>query len=267
MNQVSSLGTRMKEYEELTRVVLPKQYYTILRLDGRAFHTYLSKAVKPFDMDFVEDMAWLTRKLCAEISGTTLAYTQSDEISILIQNLKPETEPWFRGQVQKMVSVAAAAASGYMSVRRLDRDHIEEHRPVMFDARVFNLPSLAEVNNYFMWRQQDTKRNAVSMAAHAAFSHRSLQGKNTPQMITMLADRGIDFYEYPLTVRQGILTYREYGERETTYFDKREQTLKSALTTRSWWESIPAPEFSERVDSYIPRNVPLSLTELDVPVI
>jgi len=35
-----ALGDRMKRYEAATGYVLPKRTYTILRVDGRAFHSW-----------------------------------------------------------------------------------------------------------------------------------------------------------------------------------------------------------------------------------
>lgn len=36
-----SLGDRMKaQYEDRTRVILPRRTYTLVRVDGKAFHTF-----------------------------------------------------------------------------------------------------------------------------------------------------------------------------------------------------------------------------------
>src|SRR5690606_35013083 len=70
MSDSTALGDRMKGYEQAHRAVLPRRTYTLLRLDGRAFHTYLRGADKPFDMPFITDMAAVSEALCEEISGT-----------------------------------------------------------------------------------------------------------------------------------------------------------------------------------------------------
>lgn len=38
-----TLGDRIKsQYEDRTRIALPRRTYTIIRVDGKAFHTFLS---------------------------------------------------------------------------------------------------------------------------------------------------------------------------------------------------------------------------------
>jgi len=40
-----ALGNRMKAYEAESRTSMPQRRYTIVRLDGKAFHTYTKGAV------------------------------------------------------------------------------------------------------------------------------------------------------------------------------------------------------------------------------
>jgi tRNA(His) 5'-end guanylyltransferase len=261
----TSLGDRMKLYEAETRIVIQPHAYTILRLDGRAFHTYLRNAEKPFDHVFIEDMAWLTQRLCKEVSGTTLAYTQSDEISMLIQNLREETESWFGGKLQKLVSVTAATAASLLTARRWDIDRVlaGDFKPIAFDCRVFSLPTLDEVNNYFMWRQRDAIRNSIQMAAQAQFSHKALQNLNSQQLIEKLrSEAGIEWDAYPLEARQGVLTTKVYGEKPVSYHDRRLGKDVETTAMRSWWTYEAAPLFTPDYGSYILRNVPVSLGEM-----
>ena len=51
------LGDRMKgQYEDRTRVLLPRRTYTIIRVDGKAFHTLTRGCQKPFDRSLMETM-------------------------------------------------------------------------------------------------------------------------------------------------------------------------------------------------------------------
>ena len=45
----SELAKRMKKYEAVSKNVLMKKAPVILRLDGRAFHTFTRNFVKPFN--------------------------------------------------------------------------------------------------------------------------------------------------------------------------------------------------------------------------
>ena len=80
-----SLGDRMKQnYEHRFRYGLVRRMPAIIRLDGKAFHTFTRGLERPFDGRFALVM-WDTAKyLCANIQGAKCAYVQSDEISILL---------------------------------------------------------------------------------------------------------------------------------------------------------------------------------------
>lgn len=44
-----ALGDRMKAYENISRTYLPRRIPVIIRLDGKAFHTFTRGLEKPFD--------------------------------------------------------------------------------------------------------------------------------------------------------------------------------------------------------------------------
>jgi len=118
----TSLGDRMKEYEYSFRYTLPRRTYTIIRIDGKAFHTYTKELRKPFDEGLIKDMNNTAIYLCEQIMGAKFAYVQSDEISILITDFDAlETQPWFKNNIQKMVSVAASMATAKFNQLRLFR--------------------------------------------------------------------------------------------------------------------------------------------------
>jgi tRNA(His) guanylyltransferase len=233
------LGNRMKAHEIVTRTVLPRRTYTIIRADGRAFHTYLRGAEKPFDPGFVSDMDHVTKVLCEQVSGTVLGYTQSDEISLLLTDFtSPGSQPWFGGEVQKMVSTAAAIATASLCERR-------PGRPATFDARVFTISDPAEVANYFIWRQRDAVRNSIAMAAQAHFPHQRLQGVNTGQMQELLwAERGVNWNDYPAGVKRGRVAVRKSGERDVTFTRRDTGEEQTTTALRTWWELADAPHFT-----------------------
>ena len=79
------LGVRMKDhYEKRVQTSLPRRTHTIIRIDGKAFHTYTRGLERPYDKRLMDDMAETARFLCQEIQGARIAYTQSDEISLLL---------------------------------------------------------------------------------------------------------------------------------------------------------------------------------------
>jgi tRNA(His) 5'-end guanylyltransferase len=178
------IGERMKEnYENRYRIKLTRRTPVIIRLDGKAFHSL--KLEKPFDPYFGNTMQETAIFLCANIQGAKLAYTQSDEISILVSDCDYlKTEAWFDYNLQKVVSISAALASAYFNAY---------YRSLLaFDSRAFNLPK-EEVCNYFIWRQQDWIRNSVHMLARAHYSHKELHNKNSSDMHEMLHKKGVNW--------------------------------------------------------------------------
>src|SRR6185369_1764528 len=99
---MDALGDRMKsQYENRTRYYLPRRTYTIVRVDGKAFHTLTRGMEKPFDNHFANCMTGTCEYLFDEIGGSQLAYVQSDEISVLLTDFKEiDTQAWFDGNLQ-----------------------------------------------------------------------------------------------------------------------------------------------------------------------
>jgi tRNA(His) guanylyltransferase len=196
-----ALGDRMKRYEEVTRYTLPRRTYTIIRVDGRAFHSWTKGLEKPYDPNFMQLMDVAAIALCEQIAGAQFAYVQSDEISILtVDFLDIATEPWFDGAVQKFASIGASIATmsfnyGLMAMKGMDKTGnemaITKKLPnAVFDARVFTIPDLIEVENYFVWRQQDAERNSVMMLARAYASHKQLAGKKRAEQHEIIHKAG-----------------------------------------------------------------------------
>ena len=112
-----SLGDRIKGYENAYRISLPWRMPVIIRLDGTAFHSYTRGCKRPVDQGLVDVMNETAIYLCKNIQGARLAYLQSDEISILLNNYETlQTKPWSDNNLQKMVSKSAAQASAYFSL-------------------------------------------------------------------------------------------------------------------------------------------------------
>jgi len=227
-----SLGDRMKRYEYVTRSSLMRRTPAIIRIDGKAFHTFTSGMKKPFDAVLMNAIQDTMRYLCENIQGCVFGYTQSDEISLLVKDYETiETEAWFDYSVQKMCSVTASMATMSFNrffakminvmqeaineswnVTREEEQYCEmlmkKIHSAMFDARVFSLPR-EEVCNYFIWRQNDATRNSISSAAQSMFSHKQLHGKKSAQMQEMMwSERGVNWNDYPADFKRGACCYK-----------------------------------------------------------
>lgn len=227
-NKTPGPGDRMKEYENVNRFYLTRRAPLIIRIDGRAFHTFCRGLKKPYDETFAKSMQATTLNLCKNIEGCKLAYTQSDEISLLLTDYDElETQAWFDKNLQKIVSISASIATLYFNEAFKDladrwcenyyqawNTSEEEDKyfetlcnrqfTATFDSRAFCLPK-EEVANYFVWRQKDATRNSINSLAQANFSHKSLQGLNVNQVQDKLVnEKGINWNDQPTEFKRGI---------------------------------------------------------------
>ncbi|WP_281513144.1 tRNA(His) guanylyltransferase Thg1 family protein [Bacteroides acidifaciens] len=111
-NNKDSLGDRMKGYENISRTYLTRRVPAIIRVDGKAFHTFTKGIKRPFDPIMTKTMQDAMKYLCENIQGCVLGYTQSDEITLVLTDYGTiKTDAWFGYGVQKMCSIAAAMAT------------------------------------------------------------------------------------------------------------------------------------------------------------
>lgn len=237
-----ALGDRMKsQYENRAKTFLPRRTYTIIRLDGKAFHTYTRGLDRPYDGKLMDDFAATAEFLCREVGGARLAYCQSDEISLVLTDFdKTSTQAWFDGGVQKITSVSASLATAKFN-------ELRPGKLAFFDARVFTIPDPVEVANYLIWRQQDATRNSISMAAQALFSHGQLYGKSSGEMQEMLwAEHGINWNDYDPRFKRGTVLSSKRVMGDVEFIDKRTgETRVAEGVERRVWEVSASPIFTQ----------------------
>lgn len=118
-----SLGDRMKRYEYVTRTYLTNRVPVIIRLDGKAFHTFTRGFNKPYDTLLMQTMMNTMQKLCTSIQGCVFGYTQSDEITLVLVDYQTiDTDAWFGYNIQKIASVSASMAT--MEFNRIFSDNV-----------------------------------------------------------------------------------------------------------------------------------------------
>lgn len=242
--KLDALGDRMKKYEYITRTHLIPRVPVIIRIDGKAFHSFTRGFKRPFDDILIGAMQETTKYLCENIQGCVLGYTQSDEITlVLIDYMRLDSNSWFDYNIQKCCSIAASMAT--MAFNRVFANNIfpyydsEAHfeavkralfkedetdcnydvsyfaslkrakeKGAMFDARAFNVPK-EEVTNCILWRQNDATRNSIEMVGQAYFSHSELQGKSCNDIQDMLFQKhGINWNDFSTHYKRGSCCVR-----------------------------------------------------------
>lgn len=231
-NKKDSLGDRMKRYESVPKNFLTRRTPVIIRVDGKAFHTFTRGMQKPFDEVLMKTMKETMKYLCENVQGCVLGYTQSDEITLVLTDYATlTTDAWFGYNVQKCVSIVASMATmafnRYFEIASLTerlKDDVEHnyelgqvytnalHKGAMFDARIFNLPK-EEVCNCLIWRQQDATRNSIQSVGQAYFSHKELNNKTCNNIQEMLwQEHGVNWNEFPAECKRGSCCIKEESE-------------------------------------------------------
>lgn len=246
------LGARMRARESYRDMAALPGAWIVARVDGRGFSRLTSERFdKPFDARFHELMVDAARALIEDFQGV-LAYTQSDEISLVL----PPDWALFARRVEKIVSLTAAQASARFSVGLGE--------PVQFDARVWLGASARDVADYVRWRAADAARCALSTAcywtlrndgASAREASRRLEGASVRDKNELLFARGINFNALPVWQRRGVIlgweTYLKQG-----YDPIAEQAVEVERRRVGVDEAIPMKDaLSEYVLQRLSRSV------------
>lgn len=223
-----SLGNRQKGYEAVYKQKLVPKMPIVMRIDGKAFHTFTKGMKKPFDDLLINSMQKTMLALCKDIPTCKLGYTQSDEITIVcVCDDMKKTEGLYDYKVQKILSIIASKATRYFNqfffenVDKLQKD-INTFKNVVdvtvykkklfvaeFDCRVMNIPEWDIINN-LIWRQQDATRNSIQMLGQAYFSQKELNKKNTSQIMDMLMlQKNVNWNNLETFKKRGSCCYRK----------------------------------------------------------
>ena len=166
----------------------------MLRLDGRGFSRFTEQRfAKPFNPRFADHMIATAQTLLAELSAC-YADIASDEISLL---LDPGFDLFGRS-VEKLDSVSAGIASAAVTQAGGEPAHV--------DSRLWLGTTIADLTDYFSWRQADAARCALN-----GWCYRTLRnaGQSRQQ-----ATRALDGAS---TADKNELLFRHGGSTSTTY--------------------------------------------------
>lgn len=276
------LGNRMKSnYENRSKTYLTRRVPVIIRLDGKAFHTFTKNFKKPYDEIFHDAMNATMKYLCENIQGCKIGYTQSDEITLLLTDYETiATDAWFGYNVQKVCSVSAsmatlafnqhlfAALNQYelewkcgltpqsVEIQEAHKKYVDNVRQAitkgaMFDSRCFSIPK-DEVTNCFIWRQKDATRNAIQMLGQTYFSHKELDHKSQSDIQDMLMSQyNVNFNNMPIPFKRGVCCVRHNVEDIEVDFKTKEHNI----VPKTYWSlDYNIPIFTENRD-YIERYI------------
>lgn len=196
--------SKMRSLEWFHSLRFPVESWVILRLDGRGFSRLTeSRFEKPFDERFHGFMVQAAQAVLEQFQGL-YAYTESDEISILL----PRSWDLFDRELEKTISLSAAIASGVFSLAC--------GTAVAFDSRACLAPLDEQVVDYFRWRQADAARCALNGWCYWTLrkggmgvgqATKMLESKDTAFKNELLFQNGVNFNDVPLWQRRGTGVY------------------------------------------------------------
>ena len=250
LNSKDSLGDRMKAYEalETSRVLMPR-LPTIVRIDGKNFHTYTRGLKKPSDLGLKKAMLETTKALVEE-TNAVVGYTQSDEITLILPDDRPIL---FEGRIFKLVSFLSSFATMVFN-----KNIYEDRRYATFDCRIFQVPSREEACNCLIWRELDAVRNSVQALAQSNFSHKQLQNLNTDQLKNLLSGKGIFWKDCEPYFKRGsyvkrFVVNRKFTKEELENLPPKHQARKNPdlIVTRSELREIHFPYYLKDIDNRV----------------
>jgi tRNA(His) 5'-end guanylyltransferase len=205
-----ALDERMRALECFVPLRLLPEAWAVLRVDGHGFHRFTEgRFERPFDERFRDLMVATAHALLESFQGA-YAYTMSDEVSVL---LSPSWDQFGR-RLEKAVSLSAGLASATFTHACGER--------AWFDGRAWLGPGEAQAVDYFLWRQSDAARNALSAwcywtlrkaGASVGEATRTLDGCPSRDQHDLLLHHGIDFETLPAWQRHGVGLYFESYEK------------------------------------------------------
>lgn len=244
-----SLADRMKAYEDIAcaQHLIPN-LPICMRVDGKAFHSWCKGLERPFDARLQHIMDEVTAKL-VNMTDAVIGYTQSDEISLILWNYAvPNSDIYFHGRRDKLLSVVASAATWFFQRALPAYLPTKGGKLALFDCRVWNVPTPQEACNYLLWREQDATRNSISMAAQACYSPKQLHGKNGKEMQDMLFQKGVNWNDYDARCKRGaywkrLLVTRPFTAAELAELPPKHEarTNPDLLVQRHIMSAVPLP--------------------------
>ena len=240
----NTLKDKCEWYRSLTDYKLMPNSYVLAMVDGHCFSKMIkNKFEKPFDDTFIEMMNETAKYLCENIQGAKFAYTQSDEISILITDFDtPMTDSFFSFRLCKMQSLIAAMATAKFNQMYYEKVIDLKKVPLCtFDCKVWTVPNANDAYAWFLYRQTDCIKNSKAQTAQSLIPHKQLVGLTADEMIAKLKEEwSFDWYEFP--------NDRKYGriiKKIDTPMEKDLPNGQHVEFVRSVWTPVPADDLKE----------------------
>lgn len=238
------LQLRQREYENSYNHSIIKRIPVIIKIDGRSFLKVTKNIQKPFCNKTMMIFSDVMLSLVKQIDGAIFGYQYSDKIIIILKNDKTlDTNPWFGNKIQDMASNSASIASYEFLTNFWNMNNAPNLEGALtFKSKAFPVPDINEAVNYIIYRQFKCMEHAINQSVFTFLKKKygnatanMLEGKSIEDRKQILKESSIDFEDYPVHFRNGVVTYQIPTLHKTT----------QGQITRLKWNITEAPIFSK----------------------
>jgi tRNA(His) 5'-end guanylyltransferase len=256
------LGTKLSANEKVCPVIISSDKYFTIRADGKNFSTVVPalKSLGIFESgystSFENIMKTLAEKFTKKFQRVLYVFTQSDEITILIDKVHQveghDLQPHeYSGRRDKLISLAASFATNVFNqeIFKLCCDKftsntellnvISKLPTIIFDARIGTYDNFLSAFELILWRSYDCSVNGISQAIYfnkfEGFSQKELNLMNTTEKLNILKQHNM----LPLSDHQAYGTLLKQ-----THIDANVTNQKTGVTSvvkKLHYNLVPGP--------------------------
>ena len=188
----TKFARRMRRHEQALDQFIPPGTWPVVRLASRNFSKISDQLelARPYDDRWHEAMVATSRRLMTCGFTGIYAYGENDDISLLLAR----DDDTFQRKIRKWLSILAGEASAACT-------HAIK-APVAFDARLCIFAEVVDIVDYFRWRQDVYRSEAlhrqcywalVQDGANSASATQTIAGLDVEGKLTLLLVRGLNY--------------------------------------------------------------------------
>lgn len=207
----------------------------LLKCDSNSLSKFAQDLTRPYDPKITRALIDTAMDLM-KYWGATLAYTHSDEIVFLFENVIPKTSNSiellsvpYGGDINNMLSLFAAKTTllfnSYLSKdnRIIEKNHRPEDLPC-FKAAAFSVPDLSWALQWLAWRQKEGEKSYIDsvydyISKSGSAKHKKLDGISLKEKISYLNENGFSISDLSLSKRYGTFILKK---KEMKFFSPEE---------------------------------------------
>ena len=216
----SPFNNRHDTYEEAYDYKIIRRLPIIISVSGRNFSNLTKRLDRPFCPKLLNVFKNTLLQTIQSIEGAVFGFQYSDRFVFVLRNDRTfEEQPWYQNKIQDINGIVSSMISVNFFKNLVLEDELNElDGDAIFRTFVFSLPSLNEVVNNLILKQQLCYGDAIFRATQAEFTkiygkneaNKLLYGKKLDEKIDLLASECDINYEnhYPKAYRLGIAAYK-----------------------------------------------------------